>query len=276
MKYLLKILLILFVVVYLTGCIDVQYKMKLKSDGSGTIEEIVYMNSAMVQMIKGFMAMSNDSTQQEEFSLLDEVELRNEAMEMGEGVKYVSGEKLEDNGREGYKAVYTFQDVNKIKMDQDVSDKAPSMGGEAEETTEDDITFKFTKGNPATLIIFMPKENEEDQYSDDLEESEGYENEDEEEDQEWNDEMKAMMKDFRMLIQLEVDGDISETNATYVEGSTITLLEMSFNELLENPEQLKQLKNLDDASYEETKELLKDIPGIKFETNEKVKVIFDY
>ena len=275
MKYLLKILLILFVVVYLTGCIDVQYKMKLKSDGSGTIEEIVYMNSAMVQMIKGFMAMSNDSTQQEEFSLLDEVELRNEAMEMGEGVKYVSGEKLEDNGREGYKAVYTFQDVNKIKMDQDVSDKAPSMGGEAEETTEDDITFKFTKGNPATLIIFMPKENEEDQYSDDLEESEGYENEDEEEDQEWNDEMKAMMKDFRMLIQLEVDGDISETNATYVEGSTITLLEMSFNELLENPEQLKQLKNLDDASYEETKELLKDIPGIKFETNEKVKVIFD-
>lgn len=275
MKHFIKILPIILLFVLLTGCIDVQYKMNLKADGSGTIEETVYMNSAMVQMIKGFMAMSDDSTQQEEFSLLNEVELRNEAMEMGEGVKYISGEKLEDDGREGYRAIYEFQDVNKIKMDQDVSDKAPSMGSEEEETAEDDITFKFTKGNPATLIIFMPEEKEEDHNSEDIEESDIYENEDSEEDQEWNDEVKAMMKDFRMLIQLEVEGEISKTNATYVDGSTITLLEMSFDELIENPEQLKKLKNLDDASYEETKDLLKDIPGIKFETNEKVEVMFD-
>ena len=281
MKNLIKILPILIIIVYLTGCIDVHYKMNLNSDGSGTIEETVYMNAAMVQMIKGFMAMSDDSTQQEEFSLLDEVELRNEAIEMGEGVKYISGEKLEDDGREGYRAVYEFKDVNKIKMDQDVSDKAPSMSGGDEETTEDDITFQFTKGNPATLIIFMPEEKEEDQYSDDteeseeFEESEDYESEDVEEDQEWNDEMKVMMKDFSILIQIEVEGDISETNATHIDGSTITLLEMSLDELLENPEQLKKLKNLDEASYENTKDLLKDIPGIKFEINEKVKVVFN-
>lgn len=52
-------------------------------------------------------------------------------------------------------------------------------------------------------------------------------------------------------------------------------MEMSFDELLEDPEQFKKLKNLDDTSYEETRELLKDIPGIKFETNEKVEVLFE-
>ncbi len=37
----------------------------------------------------------------------------------------------------------------------------------------------------------------------------------------------------------------------------------------------KKLKSLDEASYEESKELLKDIPGIKIETNEKIEVIFE-
>ncbi|MEN8191385.1 MAG: hypothetical protein ABFS12_01130 [Bacteroidota bacterium] len=271
MKNIIKILPFLILTFSLIGCIDVHYKMNLKPDGSGTIEETLYMNAAMVQMIKGFMAMADDSTK-EEFSLLDEVELRNEAMEMGEGVRYVSGEKLEDNGREGYRALYEFDDVNKIKMDQDVSDKAPSMGEEAEETKEDDITFKFIKGNPATLTIIMPEDKEEPGLAEETEETEEYENE---QDEEWNDEVKGIMKDFRILIQLEVEGDIVETNATYVDESTLTLVEMSFDKILENPEELKKLKALDDASYEESREILEDIPGVKFETNEKVTVVFD-
>ena len=84
-----------------------------------------------------------------------------------------------------------------------------------------------------------------------------------------------MMKDFRISIQVEVDGNLVETNATYVDGSTITIMEMSFAELLKDPEQFKKLKSLDEASYEESKELLKDIPGIKIETNEKIEVIFE-
>ena len=274
MKTIIKIFPILFVTIFLTGCIDVQYKMYLEADGSGKIVETVYMNSAMVQMIKGFMVMGDDSTKQEKFSLLDEVELRNEAIELGEGVKYISGEELKDNGREGYRAIYEFEDVNKIKMDQDVSDKAPSMGGENEETPEDDITFKFTKGSPATLIIYMPQE-EETEAAETTDEPEVQEEFAEDEESEWTEETKTMMKDFRISIQVEVDGNLVETNATYVDGSTITIMEMSFAELLKDPEQFKKLKSLDEASYEESKELLKDIPGIKIETNEKIEVIFE-
>jgi len=274
MKTIVKIFSILFVIIFLTGCIDVQYKMYLEADGSGKIVETVYMNSAMVQMIKGFMVMGDDSTKQEKFSLLDEVELRNEAIELGEGVKYISGEELKDNGREGYRAIYEFKDVNKIKMDQDVSDKAPSMGGENEETPEDDITFKFTKGSPATLIIYMPQE-EETEVAEIPDEPEVHEEFAEDEESEWTEETKTMMKDFRISIQVEVDGNLVETNATYVDGSTITIMEMSFAELLKDPEQFKKLKSLDEASYEESKELLKDIPGIKIETNEKIEVIFE-
>lgn len=271
MRQIFKFLSIFFLGIILSGCIDVNYKMTLQPDGSGIIEETVYMNAAMVQMIKGFMAMGNQDGEQEEFSLFDEVELRNEAMEMGEGVEYVSGEKLQDNGREGYKALYTFTDVNKIKMDQDVSDKAPSMGEEEEEIAEDDITFTFTKGSPATLIINMPEDKEDDSAVE-QEEPEEIETDDSEE---WAEQVKGMMKDFKILIQLEFDGDIIETNASYVEGSTITLVEMSFEQLLDDPEFFSKLKSLDDATYDETRDVLEELPGIKFETNEKVKVIFE-
>jgi len=276
MKTLFRFFPILLLAITLTGCIDVQYKMHLRTDGSGTIEETVYMNSTMIQMLKGFMAMGNDSTQQKEFSLLDENDLREEAKALGAGVRYVSSEALKDDGREGYKAVFKFDDINKVKMNEDISDKASPMGKEEdydEGLPEDYITFKFIKGSPATLMIYMPDGNErENEIEEEVEvEADSISNLDEE----WTDEMKNMMKDFRISIQIELDGDIVETNATNVDGSTITLLEMSFNKLLEDPEKFKKLKGLDDASYEETKELLKDIPGVKLEINEEVKVVFD-
>lgn len=271
-----KIKLFLMVIIFsgFIGCIDVHYKMKLKPDGSGTIEETVYMSAAMIEMLQGFMTMDNDSTK-EEFNLFNETDLRNEALKLGEGVKYISGEELDDNGRKGYKAIYEFEDVNKIKMDQDVSDKAPSMGEDTEDTPEDDITFRFSKGNPAELTIIMPEEKETSNEATEVEEDEENEYESNEQaESEWTDEVKGIMKDFRILIELEVDGDIVETNATYVDGSTLTLMEMSFAKLLDNPEELNKLKNLDEASYEKSKEILEKIPGIKFEMNEKVNVVF--
>ncbi len=181
------------------------------------------------------------------------------------------GKKLEDNGREGYRALYTFTDINKIKMDQDVSDKAPSMGEEGEEITEDDITFTFTKGNPATLIINMPEDKEEESPTE-QEETEEFETD---ENEEWAEQAKEMMKDFKVLIQLEIDGEIIETNATYVDGSTVTLVEMSLDQLADDAELFNKLKSLDDATFDETRDVLEELPGIKFETNEQVKVVFE-
>ncbi len=275
MRTLVKNFSIFLLLLTLTSCIEVQYKMFLRNDGSGRIEETIYMNSAMVQMMKGFMAMGNDSTSQKEFSLFDEEELRAAAKKIGKGVRYISGKGLKENGREGHIAVYEFDDINKIKMDEDLSDKASPMG-EKNDTPEDDITFKFSKGSPATLIINMPEDEEKNETEVEGEEMEIESETNEDLDEEWTEEMKNMMKDFRIAIMIEFEGDIIETNATYVDGSTVTLLEMDFDKIMDDPEKLKKLKSLDDnSSFEETKELLKDVPGIKFETNQEVKVVFE-
>ena len=88
-------------------------------------------------------------------------------------------------------------------------------------------------------------------------------------------EFKYFMKDFSVSLKVQVDGTISSTNATYVEGNSITIFSMNFVELMENTEKLKQLEKSNFQNLQQVKDLLKDIPGIKIETNNPVKIKFN-
>ncbi len=85
--------------------------------------------------------------------------------------------------------------------------------------------------------------------------------------------MKTMFKGFKVNIDLQVDGTIVKTNADYVAGSKVTLLEMDLGELLADEAKLKEVQKVlgPDASVAELKPYLKDIKGLKI--NEPVVTI---
>jgi tetratricopeptide (TPR) repeat protein len=87
-------------------------------------------------------------------------------------------------------------------------------------------------------------------------------------------EMKDMFKDMKVNIALEVEGNITSTNATHREGSKITLMEVDFGKLLENEEALKKINQLEPRNADEARKLLKDVPGIKVEFNPQLRVEF--
>ncbi|MEZ5288716.1 MAG: hypothetical protein R2712_28705, partial [Vicinamibacterales bacterium] len=74
---------------------------------------------------------------------------------------------------------------------------------------------------------------------------------------------------------LQVDGSIVKTNAEYVNGSRLTLLEMDLGQLFEDQEKLKALEGKvgPGASLSEVKPYLKDVKGIKID-GPKVTVEF--
>ena len=76
-----------------------------------------------------------------------------------------------------------------------------------------------------------------------------------------------MFQGFKINIDLEVLGSIVKTNAEYVSGPRLTLLEMDMGTLLENPDQLKALQGKigPGASFSEVKPYLKDLKGIKID-----------
>ncbi len=103
----------------LTACLDATTLVKVKPDGSGTVEQTTLVNMAA---LKGMMGGANG---QPNGPMMNKADLERTAARMGEGVRLVSSEPFKgQNGFEGVKAIFAFDDINKIQVSQ-----GPSMSG---------------------------------------------------------------------------------------------------------------------------------------------------
>jgi hypothetical protein len=77
--------------------------------------------------------------------------------------------------------------------------------------------------------------------------------------------IKTVFDGFRIVIDLEVDGQIIKTNADYVDGSRITLLDVEMASVLAEPDKLSALqgKIKPGATLSELRPYLKDIKGVR-------------
>ncbi|MBT8379129.1 MAG: hypothetical protein KJN64_07855 [Ignavibacteria bacterium] len=253
-----------------SGCIQIETKLFVKKDGSGTIKEKVLMSKSFVNMLKGFAQSFQDSTSEDEFTLFKDEEIKADAENYGTDVNYVSHDFIYEDNWEGYTAVYSFSDVSKIKLTPDPDDKVEVGMEEDTESAKDYYYFSIIKGDIAELTIDRPEielnENE-------LEDSEETNSEDV--DNEIGEEFLEMMNGMSIKINVEVDGNISNTNASYVDGSEITLFQMNFSEMMKNKDDFKEFTNKQPGSLEEMKEFLQKFPSMKIEIEKPVKIKFN-
>ncbi|MFC2134008.1 hypothetical protein ACFLR4_00095 [Bacteroidota bacterium] len=263
MKKLKSILLFSLVSIFITGCIEYNVKVKVNPNGSGTVRETVILGSALVDILNAFADWDDEG---EELDLYNEDELKQQAYEYGEGVEFVEGKRINDKGREGYTATYRFNDITKVRIEDDPDKKVPSDFSMEEVEEEQPITFGFNEGDFSTITINLPDEFDPEDFNFDFDE-ENVEIEDREE-------FEDMLKDLRISIKIEVNGYILETNAAYVDDSEITLMEFDMGEILDDPEKFDYLKNKKPQTKEEAKELLEEILGLKVELETKVDIKF--
>ncbi len=270
-----------------SGCIETQMLVSVNSDGSGTIEERMLMNKMVIGMLEGMgdafkvEGEEEDSDepveQAEPFSMFSEDDVAERAEKMGAGVKLVSYEEVESATGTGYSARFTFDDINAINMDQNPGSALPDMPGEEQsaEEKEERIHFQFTPGSPARLVIkpFIEEEEIEEEITEDMPEDE-QSDEPGESDMEFE-QMKELFRGMRMTLAIKVNGNIEETNAQFVDGSTITLIDFNFDQMLDNPEALKVLEKSEEMSPAAAQEVLKGIEGIKFDIDDEIVVTFD-
>ena len=275
----------------LSGCFQVERVVKLKADGSGTIEETMTMGSAMIAQMKAMQAgfggalegavegadkdaakdKPKEKSAAKPFELLDEAKLKEEAKKMGEGVTFVSAKKITSKDREGYTATFAFTDINKVRLDMAPPDMSPKGGGDvsikSSSTEQEPLTFKFAKGKPATLEVAIPtpkkdaKEAAADPTQEAMQEA-------------MMPMMQQMFKDMRLAAAIEVQGKIVSTNAQFKDASRVTLADIDFNKILSDPAKFKAMTKITDPNSAEGKAFLKTVPGIKVETNSPVKISF--
>ncbi len=282
------ILAVLGLALLFGGCIETNTLIRVNKDGSGTVSETVKMNRMVYGMISGMAGSMKEAfnAEGEEGAEADEPpkdeppfseeKAREQAEKMGAGVELRSYEDIKDNASIGYVAEYSFDNINELRVNQNPGAAMPSMDGESEgEEGEDEefVLFSFTPGSPARLEITPPQGEEEEEVEVETEGSE--EEQAAEEGMGGFEQMKELFRGMRMRIALAFEGSIEETNASYVDGNTVTLIDMDFDTILDNPDALKQLEASEKMSPAEAKEVLHGIPGIKFDTAEHIVVTFD-
>jgi len=268
MKIILKFSLFFAVLVALSGCFSVSTTVNLNRDGSGTLEE-----KFLMKPVDMFGNSEKDSG-----SGYDEAKLKVDAADYGEGVEFVNGKELAENGMKGYLAVYKFGDINKLKLNQNFAGKAitsDAFGPTTQSKMNEYITFSFKPGKTSQLKIKYPEDTEDEDYEDE----EDYEWEDESEMDIEDEEMMTMMKEiydgmhFSMVINF--NGNIKKTDAAYQQGNSIILLDVDFSKLTDDPAMMKLLAESEDMTPEELQKMMKGMEGIKVETGDEITVEFN-
>ena len=271
MKKLKVLLTFLFLISLLTGCLQVETNVTVEKDGSGIISERVLFSKTFIAMVKDFIEAFQDSASTEEFSMFDESKIKTDALSFGEGVEYVSHEIIKDDGWEGYQATYEFKDITKVKLTPDPESKVDLDNSETPAAPEDYYFFSFVKGEVAELIIDRPElEFEGGTADEDTDSTQIAENDDE-----GAEEFIKLMEGMKIEVSVEVEGEIVNTNASYVQGSKVMLFQMDLSEMMKNKEAFKDFKKNEPQNIDELKLYIEKLQGLKIQVEKPVIIKFE-
>jgi hypothetical protein len=268
-----KILAAVLFMTLIPGCIEVSTLITIQKDGSGTIEETVLLSREIIEMITELeKAFAEDTLEYKPFEFYNEEDLKSQTAQFGDEVMFISSKKISRENKEGYLVMYEFRDLNKVRINQNPNSRVRLESFEDEpEVQEEFITFSFISGQPSEIRIQMPAEEMlEDTNSIQLQYN--YEEDIPRDTAQINEQLSRIFRDLRISLGVEFEGNIIRTNAEYLENSRITLLDIDFSKLIENPAKLKEFQEADPQNFEQVKSIIKGLPGIKVDLNKIITV----
>jgi hypothetical protein len=190
------------------------------------------------------------------------------AESLGKGVSLLSAREISEGTYHGYEAVYAFRDITELQLSRR-PDGGKATGAQHADGNRPDLMFRFRKGNPAVLTVILPPQPNDHsppvQAADHQEQPPGM----------MTGVLGELFRGMRIAFLLGVEGSILETNAIYRNGSTITLVDIDFDTLLDRPVQFDAFSRLGpDPADEALKQVLDKVPGMKLDVQEKVTVRF--
>ena len=231
----------------LSACFQAEQVINVKPDGTGTVVLTIKMGKEALAQMK---ALGGDANADPVEQMMKKEEVEGLAKKLGEGVKFEKVEPYKEGEYVGKRATFSFTDINKVKADM-------NMGPGGGEEAKDPVTFQFTKGSPATLVINCPEKKPEQKPDDPQEDAQMAA-------------AAAMMKDMKITIAVNVEGTIVSTDAENKEGTRITIVSLPVGEALKDVKRFKAIDRA--ASWEAAAKLMKEIPGAKVESKPKVSV----
>lgn len=264
-----QVLLTAALAVLLAGCISVETTVKLNRDGSGQIVEKIGIGKQMANFAPSMSAETGESQAPKPCS---REQFEKAAGGLGKGVRLVSMSESEDQSMKYCEVVYAFDDINEVDIDQNPGNRVSIPSKQGMQKKKEPVRFSFSAGEDySTLKIRLP-EGQADSFEQDPPDRGDVSPEMAEAELQM---MKMMLQGMHFAIKIDCNGEIIETNATNVDGNTVTLLDIDFDAIMDNAETLKELNTAKPEGIEDVKEILKDIEGLKFELQREITIRFE-
>jgi hypothetical protein len=273
MRAIVRLSSVLLLAAITSGCITALTSIKLRPDGSGTIEQTLSMNAAaagqFAEMAGSFSDAAPGAKKGEPPELFSEKDMKDAAAKYGEGVVFVSSRPIKTADRVGRVATYQFADIRTLRIDQ--KPQTGDLPGTSDSKATEEVLFRFDKQPSGTsqLTVVFPEGKLEQARKDATTDNDGKKKSIEPGQLEM---MKKLFDGLKVAIDVDVLGTIVKTNSPYVQGSRVTLLEMDFSQLLSNDQLLAQIG--EPGSVEEAKQMLKNVKGFKINLDREVTIEF--
>ncbi|MCC6162926.1 MAG: hypothetical protein IT182_06215 [Acidobacteria bacterium] len=267
----LKLAVLALVATWTVACISVDSVIKVKADGTGTIEQTMLVNASAMGMMSMMGGDDKDAAKKvDPATMFSKEKLAAEAAKLGEGVTFVSSEPATSGEMSGVKAIYAFKDFNALRMTTSLPDME-KVGGSSGSGKGERLPMVLTRRGDTALITLdlLDQMGKADAKKSGEAKAEGK--------QEMPKEMMAMFapmfKDMRVAISVEPVGTLVRTNATHVQGKRVTLFDVAFGELFADPQGMEKLEALGDSpSIDQLRTALKGMKGIKINDVEKLEI----
>ena len=280
--------LLTVVAISLTGCITFLTQINVRGDGSGTMVQTITMNPEQIkESMEGVAKQMGATTSEPKEDTknkpatepaegpLKEDDLRGKAVDMGQGVTFVSAEKIDTKTAAGVRVTYAFKDINLLAVN---PKPAAAMGtAAAGASSQDALKFRFNRlpNDNAVLTVVLPEPKAEapkEQTATPPPAAEPAEP-----DMDMSMMIVQMFKGLHMGVAVNVEGKVVKTNSPYVEGSKVTLMDIDFDPLLSDAKGFKSLnEKMETAMGDDRKmmEILKGIKGLMITTDPEVSIEF--
>lgn len=261
----------------LPSCLQQHTTITLNQDGSGTIVEETVFSAQMSAMLGGLGGIGGAENAKDPLKdLMSPDKAKERAAKLGEGVTVEKTEAIDADGKKGARVTYHFADINKVKFTDSASAMGEALGegmpapagADKPKVNKEPTTFKYVDH---VLTITNPDEEKAAKESKEDKEEAAEEGAADPQAAQMEAMMKGMMADMKISLKLVIPAGIAETNATHVDGNTITLAEMDMGKIMETPGAFKKLQ---DAGQDSAKamESLKDVKGVKLEAKKEITV----
>jgi hypothetical protein len=258
------------VILPLAGCFQASTVIRVKADGSGTIEQRLLVTEQALDQLRAFAILGGGNAGNSDPT--SEAQARALAATIGPGVVYVSSTPITAGKSQGREALYTFADVSQLRISEQPSiPGAASLKAQGVNTNSDPITFSLTRkpestpGTPGTVVlrILVPRPSlfptgangelmppSVDQIN----------------------MVKQLLAGARVTVVLEPAGRVVQTSSPFVDGNRVTLIDLDIDRAAADPDLVKKLQSPKTA--EESKAAINSVPGLKITLDPEISIEF--